>query len=82
MLELMRSYSEEYSASIFFSTHNIHEAESYCDRVSIMKDGVMKNAGEPMKLRVSKHHEFYLLELNLNKSEDIVIMERKRSQVK
>ena len=47
-----------------------------------MKDGVMKNAGEPMKLRVSKHHEFYLLELSLNKSEDIVIMERKKSKVR
>lgn len=61
MLELMKSYSEEYKGSIFFSTHNINEAERYCDRVSILKEGVMKNGGEPMKLRIGKFHEFYLL---------------------
>lgn len=37
MLDLIKAYSEEYDASIFFSSHNMSEAEECCDRISVLK---------------------------------------------
>jgi ABC-type multidrug transport system ATPase subunit len=33
------------------ASHDIAEAEDYCDRVSVLKEGVLRSAGAPLDLR-------------------------------
>jgi ABC-type multidrug transport system ATPase subunit len=82
VIELMRCYCEEFQTSIIVSTHDICEAEEYCDRVSILKDGILKQTGSPNNLAFEKQHEFYLLTLNFPQNANLFLVQILKSQVK
>jgi ABC-type multidrug transport system ATPase subunit len=51
-LNLVRKYCKERGAAVVMATHNIKEAEDCCDRVIVLKNGVMKCCGTPTRMRM------------------------------
>jgi ABC-type multidrug transport system ATPase subunit len=51
ILSLIKAYTDELNNSVLIATHNADEADEYCDRVTILKDGVLCKAGSLRGLR-------------------------------
>jgi ABC-type multidrug transport system ATPase subunit len=64
------------------ASHDIAEAEDYCDRVSVLKEGVLRSAGAPLDLRSEQQHEFFLLVLTLNQKQEDSVLSKARAQIK
>lgn len=49
--ELIQRLHEEKKATILMTTHNMNEAETLCQRVVFLKDGIIKASGRPQDLK-------------------------------
>jgi ABC-2 type transport system ATP-binding protein len=54
---------DEFGSSIFLTTHNLHEAETLCDRVGILNKGELVAVDRPanLKLYVTEEHQTTIL---------------------
>ncbi len=59
---------------MLLASHDIAEAEDYCDRVTVLKEGIMRTAGIPLNLRSEQQHEFFLLVLYFPQTQDEVVL--------
>lgn len=46
-LTLLKTYASQMKKAVILTSHNVREGEKYCDRVMILKDGVIKSSGTP-----------------------------------
>jgi energy-coupling factor transporter ATP-binding protein EcfA2 len=81
-LALVRAYSEQHNAAVLLATHGIGEAEDVCDRVSVLKDGVLRKGGVPTRLRAHAAHEFFLVTMSFSVAEGELNLERRRAKAK
>jgi len=51
--EYIRKMKEESGMTVFLTTHYLEEADSLCDRIAIIDDGVIKVIGTPTELKTS-----------------------------
>jgi ABC-2 type transport system ATP-binding protein len=53
--EHLRELRQQRGTTILITTHNMEEAEQYCDRVAIMHHGAVVAAGSPADLKAQVH---------------------------
>ena len=53
--EHIRQLQKEFGTTILLTTHDMEEADSLCDRVAIMNQGVVATIGKPAELKASLH---------------------------
>jgi ABC-type multidrug transport system ATPase subunit len=82
MMTLLKAYSEEIGGSVVVASHDIAEAEDYCDRVSVLKEGVLRSAGAPIDLRSEQQHELFLLVLTLNQMQEESLLSQARARIR
>lgn len=82
ILSLIKSYSTDLGGTVLMASHDIEQAQDIYDRVSILKDGILRKAGTPISLRTESQHEFSLLILNFARGNEEVVVMRQKAQIK
>ncbi len=58
VLELMKRLHEKKDLSILFISHDLRTMYHFCDRIMVLKDGVIVEEGVPAKMYRSPKHEY------------------------
>ncbi|MCE5296456.1 MAG: ATP-binding cassette domain-containing protein [Euryarchaeota archaeon] len=66
--EYIRKMKEESGMTIFLTTHYLEEADSLCDRIAIIDEGVIKVIGTPAELKASLGGD--MIKVTVNGGED------------
>jgi ABC-type multidrug transport system ATPase subunit len=82
ILNLIKSYSSELGGTVLMVSHDIIEAEDICDRVSVLKDGILRKAGSLNCLRAEQQHDLSLLTLSFARGNPEVVLQRQKAQIK
>jgi ABC-2 type transport system ATP-binding protein len=64
--EKLMEFTKEYGTTVFFSTHNMEEADLYSDEIAIIDKGKMVKFGTPVELKHSIRRE--LIQFSLKSS--------------
>ena len=52
-LELLKTYTSKLKKAVVLTSHNVKETERYCNRVMILKNGILRAAGNPHDLKMA-----------------------------
>src|SRR5947209_11091356 len=81
--DYIKKIHNEFSISIFLTTHYMEEADKLCDNISIIDHGKIKVTDSPNNLKSSLGNEVVIFEMDSEvKSENLIFEMRKISTVK
>lgn len=58
VMDLVGELAEERGMGMILITHDLGLASQYCDRIVVMKDGLIVEAGEPLQLFIDPQHAY------------------------
>jgi peptide/nickel transport system ATP-binding protein len=58
VLQLMRDLKQEFKLTYIFITHDLAVAQSFCDRIAVMRSGKIIEHGSTAKVLTSPRHEY------------------------
>ena len=58
VLQLLKQYQAEHQCSILYITHDVRTAFSFCDRISVLHDGMIVEEGSSREVREQPKHAY------------------------
>ena len=81
-LALLKAYASQMKKAVILTSHNVREGENYCDRVMILKDGVIKSTGTPFQLKMGAAFELYKVVATFSRKENPIVRGKRKQKVK